>query len=134
MFSAAVAGIVKANYLGGLTSHSDLTCKSNPPIQSFIFISSLGETYNLAVWSGAEIFVTIVCGSMPPLKPLWDHYVTKQRTLPPSCCQIATGRARAYNLNRLDIAKPSSWYKFSRLYSETGKHNSEARHMRLDDV
>jgi hypothetical protein len=25
------------------------------------------------VWSGSELFVIIVCGSIPPLKPLWDR-------------------------------------------------------------
>lgn len=39
----------------------------------------VGETYNLVVWSGAEIFVIIVCGSIPPLKALWDRYVSKSK-------------------------------------------------------
>ena len=42
---------------------------------------NLGATYELVVWSGAEDFVIIVCGSIPALKPFWDHYVKRQRTL-----------------------------------------------------
>ena len=32
----------------------------------------LGETYNLYAWSGSELFVIMVCGSIPPIKPLYD--------------------------------------------------------------
>lgn len=39
-----------------------------------------GVTYNLVVWSGAEDFVIIVCGSVPTLKPLWDRYVSKTKS------------------------------------------------------
>jgi hypothetical protein len=39
----------------------------------------LGETYNLFVWSGAELFVIIVCGSVPPIKPLYDRAFGKKR-------------------------------------------------------
>lgn len=38
-----------------------------------------GVTYNLVVWSGAEDFIIIVCGSVPTLKPLWDRYITKTK-------------------------------------------------------
>jgi hypothetical protein len=31
-----------------------------------------GNQYDLVVWSGSEIFAIIVCGSIPPSKPLWD--------------------------------------------------------------
>lgn len=110
---AAIAGIVKTSYLGELTSHSDLTW----------------DTYDLVVWSGAEDFVIIFCGSIPPLKPFWDHYVTNQRTLTPS-----RHRATAYSMKRLDAAKPFSFYQSGRLDSETDKHNSEAKHIRLEDV
>ena len=36
----------------------------------------LGEAYNIQVWTGAEAFVMIVCGNIPPLKTLWDRFVT----------------------------------------------------------
>ncbi|KAL9045812.1 MAG: hypothetical protein Q9214_001212, partial [Letrouitia sp. 1 TL-2023] len=29
--------------------------------------------YDMVVWSGAEDFVIILCGSAPTLKPLWDR-------------------------------------------------------------
>ncbi|KAM3071006.1 hypothetical protein ACMFMG_009912 [Clarireedia jacksonii] len=57
---AAICCIVKTTYVGSLNAHSDLTWK----------------TYDLLVWSGSELFVIIVCGSIPPLKPFWDKYVT----------------------------------------------------------
>ena len=37
-----------------------------------------GESYNIEAWTGAEAFVMIVCGNIPPLKPLWDRFVTKK--------------------------------------------------------
>lgn len=37
-----------------------------------------GESYNIEAWTGAEAFVMIVCGNVPPLKPLWDRFVTKK--------------------------------------------------------
>ncbi|KAF7902746.1 hypothetical protein EAF00_002649 [Botryotinia globosa] len=57
---AAVCCIVKTTFLGSLNAHSDLTWK----------------TYDLLVWSGSELFVIIVCGSIPPLKPYWDRFVS----------------------------------------------------------
>lgn len=56
---AAVCGIVKMTYLGSLSEHEDITW----------------ETYNLIVWAGSELFVLIFCGSVPPIKPVWDRYV-----------------------------------------------------------
>ena len=53
---AAICGAIKTKFLAGLSARSDLTW----------------ETYNLFVWSGAELFVIIVCGSIPPIKPLYD--------------------------------------------------------------
>lgn len=29
--------------------------------------------YDLILWSGTENFVVLFCGSIPPLKPLWDR-------------------------------------------------------------
>ena len=44
-------------------------------------ILDLGDTYELVVWSGAEDFVIIVCGSIPALKLFWNHHIKRQRTL-----------------------------------------------------
>lgn len=43
--------------------------------------SNAGVAYPAVVWSGSEIFVIIICGSIPSLKPLWDRYVSKKRAL-----------------------------------------------------
>jgi hypothetical protein len=58
---AAICGIVKTTYLPSLSAHSDITW----------------NTYNLIAWAGSELFVLIFCGSMPPLRPLWDSFGPK---------------------------------------------------------
>ena len=40
-------------------------------------LTGQGESYNIEAWTGAEAFVMIICGNVPPLKPLWDRFVTK---------------------------------------------------------
>jgi hypothetical protein len=60
---AAVCGAIKTKFLASLNARSDLTW----------------ETYNLFVWSSAELFVIIVCGSIPPIKPLYDLVFRKNR-------------------------------------------------------
>ena len=57
---AGICGIVKTTYLPSLSGHADITWK----------------TYNLIVWAGSELFILVFCGSVPPLKPLWDRYVS----------------------------------------------------------
>ena len=39
---------------------------------------NLGFIYDALMWSGSEIFVILVCGSVHPLRPLWDRYVNKK--------------------------------------------------------
>ncbi|KUL82025.1 hypothetical protein ZTR_11392 [Talaromyces verruculosus] len=58
---AAICGIVKTTYLPSLSAHSDITW----------------NTYNLIAWAGSELFVLIFCGSIPPLRPLWDSFELK---------------------------------------------------------
>ncbi|KAI9644383.1 hypothetical protein NHQ30_007740 [Ciborinia camelliae] len=41
-----------------------------------IYASQWRDTYNLVMWSGAENFVVLVCGSVPALKTLYDRYFT----------------------------------------------------------
>ncbi|KAM0800903.1 hypothetical protein BDR22DRAFT_907498 [Usnea florida] len=53
---------IKTRYLVDLTERSDLTW----------------ETYDIEAFTGAEAFVMIICGNIPPLKPLWDRFVTKK--------------------------------------------------------
>ena len=60
---AATCGAIKIKFLAGLSARSDLTW----------------ETYNLFVWSGSELFLIIVCGSVPPIKPLYDMIFKKNR-------------------------------------------------------
>ena len=57
VLSAAVAGIIKTTKLANLGERSDLTW----------------EMYELIIWSGTENFVVLFCGSVPPLKPLFDR-------------------------------------------------------------
>ncbi|MCJ1236912.1 hypothetical protein MMC14_004895 [Varicellaria rhodocarpa] len=85
---AAICGIVKITYLGSLGAHADLTW----------------ATYDLVVWSGAEIFVIIVCGSVPPLKPLWDRYVAKKPIKRPGAYEFSS-RENGYAVMRQPHSK-----------------------------
>ncbi|KAI1371082.1 hypothetical protein F4677DRAFT_436728 [Hypoxylon crocopeplum] len=57
LFSGICAAI-KTSQLVYLASRSDFTW----------------ETYGLFSWASCEIFVIIICGCIPPLKPLWDRF------------------------------------------------------------
>ena len=65
VLSAAVAGIIKTTKLANLGERSDLTW----------------EMYELIIWSGTENFVVLFCGSVPPLKPLFDRFGGKGGSL-----------------------------------------------------
>ncbi|KAK3938710.1 putative integral membrane protein [Diplogelasinospora grovesii] len=54
---SGVCAAVKTYQLSALTARSDLTW----------------ETYNLCLWVCAEIFLIILCGSIPTYKPLWER-------------------------------------------------------------
>lgn len=54
---SGVCAAFKTAQLVSLAARSDLTW----------------ETFNLFAWVSAEIFVIILCGSVPTLKPLWDR-------------------------------------------------------------
>ncbi|EFY89839.1 hypothetical protein J3458_001505 [Metarhizium acridum] len=58
-FTAAIFATVKTKYLTSLGGRSDITW----------------DTFNLYVWSASELFVIIVCGSVPPIKPVYDYIV-----------------------------------------------------------
>lgn len=60
---AAICGAIKTKFLASLNARSDLTW----------------DTYDLLIWSDAELFVIIVCGSIPPIKPLYDMAFSKNR-------------------------------------------------------
>lgn len=75
-----MCGSIKLTYVHSL-QEPDITCKHfwiQAPGRDTL--TGLGSTYDLDVWSGAELFVIIVCGSIPPLKILWDRYVRKIRS------------------------------------------------------
>ncbi|KAF5131100.1 hypothetical protein E5D57_007449 [Metarhizium anisopliae] len=63
-FTAAIFATVKTKYLTSLSGRSDITW----------------ETYELYVWSASELFVIIVCGSVPPIKPVYDYILGKPPT------------------------------------------------------
>ena len=74
--SAALFSAIRYRYIVDLTARSDFTCKylfGNIKKNTLTF--SKGGSYNIEAWSGAEGFVMIVCGNIPPLKPLWDRFV-----------------------------------------------------------
>ncbi|PYH77001.1 integral membrane protein [Aspergillus uvarum CBS 121591] len=55
---AAACGIVKITYVVRLRSRSDLTWSS----------------LDSSIWSTSELFVTIVCGCIPPMRPVFVHH------------------------------------------------------------
>ncbi|KAF7956539.1 hypothetical protein EAE96_003875 [Botrytis aclada] len=58
---AAICSAVKLSYVHTLNDLADLTW----------------GTYDLDMWSASELFVIIVCGSIPTLKILWDRWSGK---------------------------------------------------------
>ncbi|KAI1169416.1 hypothetical protein F5B18DRAFT_595310 [Nemania serpens] len=56
--SSGVSAAIKTNQLVALTARSNLT----------------GETFGLYLWTGIEIFLIIICGCIPTLKPLWVEF------------------------------------------------------------
>ncbi|KHN94962.1 uncharacterized protein MAM_07189 [Metarhizium album ARSEF 1941] len=63
-FTAAVFAAIKTRYLLLLSRRSDVTW----------------ETCSLHIWSASELFVIIVCGSVPPIKPVYDYVVGSRRS------------------------------------------------------
>ncbi|KAK5633373.1 hypothetical protein RRF57_009087 [Xylaria bambusicola] len=59
---SGVSAAIKTNQLVSLTARSDLTW----------------ETFGLYLWTGIEIFLIIVCGCVPTLKPLWARFVDRE--------------------------------------------------------
>ncbi|OAA33221.1 integral membrane protein [Moelleriella libera RCEF 2490] len=75
-----------------------------------MFLTSLGErsdvtwsTYQLYVWSGVELFVIILCGSVPPVKPVWDILRGKPR--------ISTVTVTSNGRRESDLSTPSNKIK-----------------------
>jgi hypothetical protein len=91
-FAAAIFATVKTKYLTSLSGRSDITCMHSPQpnFPCFLLINPTGETYDLYVWSASELFVIIVCGSVPPVKPVYDFIIGK----PPISSANATGYGR----------------------------------------
>ena len=56
--SASIFAAIKVYYLSTLTARADLT-----------YI-----TFDVMCWAGAELFVIVICGSIPTMKPLYDRY------------------------------------------------------------
>lgn len=62
---AGMCGIAKLTYVHLLRDLSDVTWNNIP----------------LELWTGSEVFVIIICGSVPPLKVIWDQLVKKIRQI-----------------------------------------------------
>ncbi|KAI1407193.1 hypothetical protein F5Y13DRAFT_206546 [Hypoxylon sp. FL1857] len=61
---SGVCSAIKTAQLVSLAARSDLTW----------------ATYQLFAWASAEIFVIILCGSVPTLKPLWNRVFSQKRS------------------------------------------------------
>ncbi|KAI1299023.1 hypothetical protein F5Y03DRAFT_253870 [Xylaria venustula] len=55
---SGISAAIKTNQLVSLTARSDLNW----------------ETFGLYLWTGIEIFLILVCGCIPTLRPLWDQF------------------------------------------------------------
>ncbi|KAI0594613.1 hypothetical protein F4775DRAFT_426977 [Biscogniauxia sp. FL1348] len=55
---SGICASIKTQHLVSLAARFDLTW----------------ETFDLYIWTGSEIFLIIVCGSIPTVKPLWDRF------------------------------------------------------------
>lgn len=47
---------------------------AQPPLTASNIV---GGEYEVTIWSISETWVIIFCGSLPAMKPLWDHYISK---------------------------------------------------------
>lgn len=74
--SAAVCSSVKLSYANSISKLEDLTW----------------GTYELDIWSGAELFVIIVCCSIPPLHVFWQR-VIKESSLYARGSKLAYGNS-----------------------------------------
>lgn len=53
--------------------HTFLSLFLSPP-SCLMTKSKVGSTYDLDVWSASELFVIIVCGCIPPMRPIFVRY------------------------------------------------------------
>ncbi|CAG8953110.1 hypothetical protein HYFRA_00003307 [Hymenoscyphus fraxineus] len=57
---AALFSGIKIRYIIDLSARADFTWGA----------------YDIQAWTGAEAFIMIFCGNIPPLQPLWDRFIT----------------------------------------------------------
>ncbi|KAK3365414.1 hypothetical protein B0H63DRAFT_112484 [Podospora didyma] len=71
-FIAAICSGLKIRYLDKLGARTDFTWNA----------------YDIQVWTGAECFIMMVCGNVPPLQLLWDRYIA--HTLDANWTRVST--------------------------------------------
>lgn len=59
---AALFSGIKIHFLGDLKARADFTWSA----------------YEIQAWTGAEAFVMMLCGNIPPLLPLWERFVSRK--------------------------------------------------------
>ncbi|GAP92594.1 putative integral membrane protein [Rosellinia necatrix] len=59
---AAVFSGIKIRFLSDLKAREDFTWSA----------------FEIQAWTGAEAFVMMLCGNIPPLLPLWDRFISKK--------------------------------------------------------
>ncbi|RAH67290.1 uncharacterized protein BO66DRAFT_422263 [Aspergillus aculeatinus CBS 121060] len=84
---AAACGIVKITYVVRLRSREDLTWSS----------------LDSSIWSASELFVIIVCGCIPPMRPVFVHHLgsKKQRLQSYPYSSQGHSRRQRHTHNRL---------------------------------
>jgi len=105
-----ICAAVKTSYMASLTKRSDLTW----------------VTFDLFAWAGSEIFMMIVCASVPALKPLWGRYVKGERRKGTNSYAYGYGSSSRYGYQRSQSPTLISRPKHVELNSMSGGFKNSA--------
>lgn len=73
MISAGICGIVRTVALNGLNA-SEYICMSLRPPPIIHLLTFTDDTVDMLIWSATESTVTIMCSSIPVLRPLYVRF------------------------------------------------------------
>ena len=85
----------------------------------------------MQVWTGAEAFVLIICGNVPPLQPLWDRFVLRRldanfHRIPQSSNYKMSDRSK-------DISRGATYGSHSNQYSVPSTNTMISKSDRWED-
>ncbi|MCJ1402818.1 hypothetical protein MMC11_006039 [Xylographa trunciseda] len=109
---AGVTAVIKIVYLNNLNQRSDLTW----------------DSYELEAWTAAQIFLLILCGTIPALKPLYDqsHFRSSLLSVSNHTYKKLMGRLHSTDYHHEKDRKSESSSDFNRhLHHTSIRHLSE---------